>query len=212
MERDGAPLGGLPPLGAWARRETAPPLILATFLLLLLLASPLTGTAVGSPHGWTLSASDASPHANSGDSTDGPFRLHLWLQCSEDNGLSAAAFSLETPPGVAVVSFATRNGFLNGGSERDLRLAVGGCPSGPVLVGVWVLEGSASGSFCLAPAADTGLVGSVACDEAPPRIRASLQVGYGAGGAPTCDDRPGTCSTIGVQSSGWGPLKALFRD
>lgn len=180
----------------------------AAAALLAVVAGPLPAAA---EYGWRISGSSDTPHENEGQPPPGPFHLYLWLECSSGDGMSAAEFALDPPPGVDVLEFAPRGGFLNGGTFRELQLAVGGCPAGPVLAGVWTLSAPAPGSYCLAAAAGRVVVGTVDCDPQRPSLHASHQVGYGAWSAPACDDGP-LCATTGNVPESWGRMKGLYRN
>ncbi len=176
------------------------------------------GLVLGGPgpaaadYGWMLSASASDPHRHEGEPLGGDTcELHLWLECATEDGVSAAAFCLQPPSGVTVVAFSPRSGFLNGGSAQDLQLAVGGCPTGPVLAGTWTLAGVATGSFCLGPGAGHAFVATVDCSPASPQIHAARQIGFGAGETPACDEGS-PCAATSVATLPWGRLKGLFRD
>lgn len=180
----------------------------------VVLALPLAVAASGpaaADYGWMLSASAVDPHQNEAEALSDAAALHLWLECATGDGVSAAAFSLQPPPGVTVLAFAPRSGFLNGGSSQDLELAVGACPTGPVLAGTWTLFGSGAGSYCLTPCPGNSVVATVDCDPVSPEIHASRQVGFGVGEAPACDEGS-PCAVTPVTIAGWGRLKSLYRN
>lgn len=160
-------------------------------------------------YGWTVSSSPDDPFHTEGDLPTST--LSLWLQCSAGSGIAAAQFELVAPPGTTVVSFAPRSGFLNGGTARQLQLAVGGCPYGPVLAGIWTLSGATPGSYCLAATHPSGMILTVDCDSADPGLHDGAQVGYGAGAPPACDERGLLCHTTAVSPRTWGGVKASYR-
>ena len=180
------------------------------FAITILAAASVARAGGVAEYGWRISGSDADPFLNSGDVPAGRLSLCLWLQCTVGDGVSAAEFDLAPPTGVIVLSFAPRNGFLNAGDPEHLALAVGGCPTGPVLVGEWQLAGAAAGSYCLAAGGTSGMVGTADC-----LIRAEMHpshhVGYGAGELPACDEHALICATTAVRPAGWGRIKSLYR-
>jgi len=88
---------------------------------------------------WSISASAASFQDHVAPVGPGPTDLYLWLVCDfTAAGLETAEFALGGD--LDVISFTPTNGFLNYGTDTDLRLAVGGCPQGPLVAGVITVE------------------------------------------------------------------------
>ena len=85
----------------------------------------------GDGFGWSISASETDPAVNGGPLGGAVGYLYLWLDCAYNEGMAAAAFVLEGD--LPLLSFTPRNGFLNAGTGNELLLAVGGCPTGPVV-------------------------------------------------------------------------------
>lgn len=86
--------------------------------------------------GWTISGSITDPLYNQSTQPLGTGHLFLWYYCTFDRyGLAAAEFDVGGT--IAVHSFTPLNGFLNGGDATHLLLAVGGCPPGPVVAGMF---------------------------------------------------------------------------
>ncbi len=152
---------------------------------------PITQHAVfepdGLPHGYELSisASDTDPYANTGAPTGAPRALHLWLTCSLD-GIAAFECGVETA--LPVFGFSPAPGVLNAGTERDLLLAVGECPTGAPLaqrLGTWVVLDT-GGEVCLGPSTARGVFGAVDCTSTP-SIWDTVRVrGFASGGAAPC--------------------------
>ncbi|MEZ5066618.1 MAG: hypothetical protein R3B81_17950 [bacterium] len=91
-------------------------------------------------YGWSISASSTDPFVNSGTLPDIVSNLYLWLHCATFDGMSAAEFQVETDGSVFLpVAFTPQNGFLNAGTVTHILVAVGGCPSGPVVAGMWTV-------------------------------------------------------------------------
>lgn len=86
-------------------------------------------------YGWTISSSTTDPYANSGALPVGVVTLYLWYECNSLDGIMAAEFGLQNDdPSLTLVGVTTVNGFLSGGTLlTDLLIAVGGCPSAPIV-------------------------------------------------------------------------------
>ncbi|GJM44483.1 MAG: hypothetical protein DHS20C21_13250 [Gemmatimonadota bacterium] len=83
---------------------------------------------------WLISASDTDPYENTGPLPQGIVELSLWLECSVSEGMAAVEFGLDNPDGTLIpLALAPQNGFLNAGTPTHILMAVGGCPTGPVL-------------------------------------------------------------------------------
>ena len=92
---------------------------------------------------WGISSSPSDPTIRRGPIVDG--QLYLWLECSGEHvpmqcpgSLSAATLSLTGT--LEVVKFTPLNGFLHLGPLPELLLAVGGCPSMPIVVGMITVQ------------------------------------------------------------------------
>jgi hypothetical protein len=173
---------------------------------------PITQTAhFGYPVGWggqtydfRISASAWDPYENyAPPPPDGGQReLFLWATCIED-GLSAMeADVVSTFP--ALYGFTPSPGVLNLGTEGNLLLAVGGCPSGfetEFLLGHWtVQEEDEGGTLCLAPSDVSGILGAVDCDPVVPDLSEHLNV-YGFSSFPwdpPCELETYPCEEIPV--------------
>ena len=91
--------------------------------------------------GWMISASISNPNVNVGDFGSGPTDLYLWASCLGWHGMESAEFDLVGS--LEVLGFQAYNGFVNSGppeTPSQLRLSVGGCAVGPVLVGAITVQ------------------------------------------------------------------------
>lgn len=146
---------------------------------------------------WTISSSELDPYATTGPLPVGaPFRLYLWLACS-DQGLHAAEMRIDNQiPNLFLFGFTPRNGAIVVPTTifPDLRIAVPGCPTGPFLVGelTCLLPAPSAGSVCIT-SFSTGSRFTVNCgpDQVEHPMRTS---GFGLGGAPTCVEPPLACT------------------
>ena len=100
---------------------------------------PPTDTYDGSENdfefAWSISASNLDPLQTTA-AIGGAQTLYLWFVCrvghlEPEVGLEAAAFDLAGD--ITVDSLRTTNGFLSVGTDTELRMAVGGCPMGPIV-------------------------------------------------------------------------------
>jgi hypothetical protein len=152
---------------------------------------------------WVMSASATDAGDNWRPWLEFPlWNLYLWMMASDEvNGLSAAEFALEVPPGVLNLAFVPQSGFLNAGDATHLLLAVGGCPRGPVVAGYWNLFtsswGDEVGSYTLG-APGTLDPRTLDCTNPAPLIY-PLQV------------VPFVVGTVAIEPVSWGHLKALYR-
>ena len=162
-------------------------------------------------YGWKISNSATNPDLNSGATQGAPLPLYLWLDCASPDGMSAAEFDLSLPAGMFNFGFTPLNGFLNAGGAGDPLLAVGGCPQGPIVAGVWNLFGSTPGVICLVNSARSGWAVTVDCASPVPSNWPIKRVGYGYG-VPndSCNQGPLLC-VVSVEPSSWGSVKSLYR-
>lgn len=162
----------------------------------------------GQSYGWTISNSNTNPLANSGSVTGGPQTLYLWLNCATPEGMTAAEFDLQLPGGVVNFGFNPQNGFLNAGTSGSLMLAVGACPTGPVIAGSWNVFNSIAGDYCLVASGGSGQLTTVDCDVVTPTAWPVTQRGYGTGGVAACTQ---DLCVVSVEPTTWGQLKTLYR-
>lgn len=175
------------------------------FLTIVSALCLVASTAMAQPrYGWSISNSGANPDANTGPVAAGVATMFLWLSCS-NQGMSAADISVTASVGNVVLAFNTANGFLNAGSATNLLLAVGGCPSGPVNAGSWLVLKNVPLDMCL-----TGANVTVDCESNPTAWPHEF-VGYSETGTPCTDPIPGSCAVVSVEDSSWGSIKGLYR-
>ncbi len=180
---------------------------MATMLVFLLATGVSTTGAQSQTYGWAISSSGTDPLANSGAVTGGPQTLYLWLYCATPDGMSAAEFDVQLPPGVLNFGFSTQNGFLNAGTSGSLLLAVGACPAGPVVAGAWTVFNTTAGDYCLVPSGG-GTMATVDCDIVTPTLSPIGQRGYSTAGTAACTD---DLCVVAVESVTWGGIKSLYR-
>ncbi len=159
-------------------------------------------------YGWTISSSASDPLVNAGPTSPAPVTLFLWLYCAGPDGMSAAEFNLSVPAGVLNFGFNVQNGFLNAGGAGNLLLAVGGCPTGPVVAGSWTLFGSTPGDICIVPSGG-GVRATVDCNTSVPGVWPLEAIGYGYG-TTGLSCREDLC-VVSVEPSSWGSVKSLYR-
>ncbi len=181
---------------------------MATTLAVLLLAWMSPAHAQGQTYGWTISSSNIDPLMNSGSVTGGPQSLYLWLDCAAPEGMTAAEFDVQLPPGVLNFGFTTQNGFLNAGGAGNLLLAVGACPTGPVVAGSWTVFNTAAGDYCLVASTGSGTIATVDCDVVTPGVWPITQRGYSTTGTAPCTD---ALCVIAIEPTTWGGVKSLYR-
>lgn len=166
-------------------------------------------------YGFKLSGSNTDPNVNvvPAFASFVGVSVHLWMDCSVGDGISAAEFDLNyvAPASVFGWAFTPLNGWLNAGGTGNLLLAVGGCPTGPVLVGSWSgfnTGGPIAHNFCLVPSAATGSKVGVDCSSNPAAWPAKA-IGLAAGVENACAET--LCGPTSVESETWGSIKSLYR-
>jgi hypothetical protein len=168
------------------------------------------GKLDSSPYGWGISGSASDPFVNTVPFVQGLQTSYLWLLCSPPGqGVSAAAFSLvSTNPANQFIAFNVMNGFLNAATGMELLLAVGGCPSGPIVAGSILMIMDGTGNLCINVTAD-GEQGTVDCLSTP-ALHPMDWIGLGIGTEPCVEDYP--CkSPATLEPSSWGRIKAIYR-
>jgi hypothetical protein len=185
-----------------------------TILVVAMLA--VAPAAMAQTFGWTVSNSTSNPLANSGPIGAGPNmfagNLYLWLYCNNSGatGMAAAEMDVVELAGAGAPSgFNGLNGFLNAGDATHLLLAVGGCPSGPVLAGQFAVGPDAfipNIHICLIPSAANNRNITVACGGLGFN---NDVVGFQKTGPASCVSV--LCPVVSVESSTWGQIKGLYR-
>ncbi len=167
-------------------------------------------------YGFTVSASNTDGRVNSGPTfgSGGPVSIHLWMDCSRDDGIAAAEFSLDfdgaAHPGMFGWAVTMFNGWLNAGTTQHLLLAVGGCPTGPVHVATWAgfnTGAPLTRNFCLVASPAGNKVG-VDCSPTPSTWPVK-SIGLAAGVPPNCAEE--LCPPVSVEADTWGSIKSLYR-
>jgi hypothetical protein len=185
--------------------------------LLILTAAP---TAVAQPFfGWTISNSTTNALSNSGAIAPGPSmfagNLYLWYYCNVGKAVAAAEFDIvENAGGGLPTGLNTMNGFLNAGSATAPLLAVGGCPTGPILAGVFSVGPDAfvpDIELCIVNSALNNRSITVTC--APQEGVPNGSIGFHKTGAPSCALlNTTTCEPlVSVEANSWGQIKGLYR-
>ena len=160
---------------------------------------------------WTLSFSAADPFVSKAAPDTGVVDVYLWFMSTVMSGMTASQLSFTSTPGFDLVGFTPVNGFLNAGDSRDLLLAVGGCPYGPVVAGRFtIFDAGAGGSACMTPpGGNPGPLVTVDCDTVDPRQWPSSSWGCSSSGAAPCWI-VASCS-VAVEPTTWGSVKAQYR-
>ena len=182
-------------------------------LALILTAAPSSFAADTYEYGWSISGSSVDPFANTGAFVPGLGTLYLWYQCNVKDGMSAAEFDIVSANAANVfLSFSATNGFLNAGNGNALLIAVGACPSGPIVAGTILILKNAPGEYCIAPSASNGISVTVDCDTNP-TTHDNVVVGWSDAGAPGCGGRIDglLCNPVSVDATSWGQVKGLYR-
>jgi hypothetical protein len=178
---------------------------LAIVLIPICILGFASATANAAFYVWTLSKSAVDPLINTGLPTGGIDTLYLWFWCSTEGMASAEMYVNSTPPG-QVIAFNVSNGYLNAGSATHLLLAVGGCPSGPVVSGAALILHVAPLAVCLEGANVT-----VDCS-ANPQAWPHEHKGYVDLSLPLClSESAALCDYISVEKNSWGTIKSLYR-
>jgi hypothetical protein len=179
--------------------------------LTILFVLTFAASAYGLEFAWTLSDSSTDPLSNTGTAVAGLVNVYLWYYCTSNaQGLASAEFDIA---GSAVpLSFTPAGGFLNAGGATNLLLAVGGCPSGPIMAGTFLYYDVTGAGFnaCIVPSAANALNVSVNCVEL--QIYPNDYAGYANDGTAPCQSGdPSLFCLIAVENASWGNIKSLYR-
>jgi hypothetical protein len=172
----------------------------------LLLATPAVLSA--GQYGWSISASSTDLTVNQGTFQSGLMSLYLWYACSDDGGMAAAEFRLDSlDPANSVISFTPMNGFLAIGTFPDLLLAVGGCPQAPIVAGRIDISSVVPGDYCVVPSEFAARRIVVDCNILGFPLQAK---GYSSRGTmPLCYEP--LCPDVSVEQDSWGKIKGVYR-
>jgi len=175
-----------------------------TFVIAFSICSAMFASANAATYCWTVSRSSSDPLVNTGLPNGSTDNLYLWL-ASSDEGMAAAEMSLDSTPPGQVLAFNVLNGFLNAGNAVNLLLAVGGCPSGPLVAGSILILHFAPLSVCLGGANVT-----VDCSS-DPQAWPHDWAGYADAGLPPCSSSRNGCGPTSVDDASWGRIKEIYR-
>lgn len=184
------------------------------------LALPLNAHAGGGTgyYEWFLSFNDTLDQPT-GPDPSGIVSIYLWFSqgCNpalEGAGMSAAEFKAFANGPWAILAFNTANGFLNAGGPEDLLLAVGGCPTGPVVAGSFLVNASGAGGMRLGPSS-LGGARTVDCATNPTAWDWPTFVRFrgcqSTGSATAIQDWGNGCTVDAVEENSWGSIKSLYR-
>jgi hypothetical protein len=155
------------------------------FLTVVVVTFAMPATSLAQYY-WTISSSSISPDENTTPFAPGVRSYYLWYvnPCllSDDSGLSAAEFRIDSTPGILILQFTATNGFANAGGAQDLLLSVGGCPCGPLNAGDILTLVTVPGTLSLSPTSTTGTKGAMDCQPDPqlyPLYWTGLRIGDG---------------------------------
>ena len=168
------------------------------------------------PFGWAISASSTDAFVQTAPPVGpGLLNLWLWLICDEVGGAAAAEFDVVATGDISgPFGFTPQPSWINGGAAAQLLLAVGGCPTSPMLAGQLVLADlGAGGTVCIVPSAANGLNVTVDCSYPQPRAFPNMVLGFASDGSSPCVT--GSCADptgIGdLEKAPWGRVKGLYR-
>lgn len=143
-----------------------------------ILACFLVSGAANAQYSLMLSASDSDPEITYSATPLGFAPLYLWATCAKD-GL--AALEAEFHGSMAAVAFSPSPNVLSVSEIPHLLLAVGGCPTPPLLLGtLWVSDPS-GGSIGIGAPSGEGLFGAVDCTPVP-SLHTMRTVGFASAG------------------------------
>lgn len=173
----------------------------------ILAAILLPAASLAQDYGWKVSASPVDPNLNEGSVPPGIANLYLWLSCTTSHlgGASAMETEAAVSPGNTILGFVTSGVVLNAGDATHLLLAFGGCPTGPVAVGYWIVLKQAPLELCLG-----GTNVTVDCDPAPTAWPHEW-LGFKDSGGPCGLTTECGIIHVGVDDSSWGSIKGLYR-
>jgi hypothetical protein len=190
---------------------------------LAMLTLPSMAAAQGTGYyEWSVSASNSTPDANTGpDGTGGVNTVYLWFVAGCNTlpgfpGMASADIGLYGVDTWSVIAFNVMNGFLNAGNATKLLLAVGGCPTGPVVAGEILAIGVAGGIRLGIGTVSPPTSGTVDCTPDPLLWSWPQYVRYRGfktdGSSATLQDHGNGCTADPVDPSSWGTIKSLYRN
>jgi hypothetical protein len=169
--------------------------------------------------GWTISASSGDPFVHTSAPVVGTDSLYLWIACTVDttdllrDRVNSAEFNLGgTLDGIDGIPIGV-NGALWLRKEPDrLLMAIGGCPAGPLLVGILpVVDDGSGGTVCFEPSG-WDLNVTVDCSTHIGEVRENDYVGFANDGSEPCRSTPTFCPVpVPVDVDTWSEVKARYR-
>jgi hypothetical protein len=193
---------------------------------IVLLTFPTSARAQGSGYfEWSVSRDLSDPFMNTGPDAGGigVQTYYLWYVegCFSPpgdplmEGMSAADIGLYALGDWSIVAFSPQNGFLNAGDSTKLLLAVGSCPTGPLVAGNILIQGNVGG-IRLGVGQRPSTTGTVDCT-IDPDVWTWPQyvrfVGFRTNGSlATLQDEGNGCTADPVDETSWGSIKSLYHE
>jgi hypothetical protein len=200
-------------------------------VLALLVILPATALAQSGFYTWSISGSAADPFANTAAvPAPGLITLYLWFVegCHPEasGGMAAAEFKITVNAGAggwSFTAFIPQNSFFDAGPpntaiSKNALMAVGACPTGPVVAANMLFIANGSGANVGFTITDntvglSQVAATVDCSSGSPGLHtwpATMRcVGYSAGGVN--QDHGQDCRVTSVESTTWGQIKGLYR-
>jgi len=188
-------------------------------VLVALLALPTAAFAQNGYYTWTISASNSDPFVNNPPNPGSSLQtlyLHYVQGCfTSPPGMSAAEFKIIVSGG-SLLAFNVSAPFLNAGSGANLLLAVGACPTGPLVAGsILFLPSGGPFRLSLGVSDPPGMIAAtVDCRPAPDAHQWPALVrfvGYATQDAGVNQNHGQDCNVTPVDDSSWGAVKGLYR-
>jgi hypothetical protein len=191
----------------------------ALFASLLLFAGEARSGEDWPFFGWTISASPEDPFVPTAAPVVGSDSLFLWVACTADTAdlgrdrFNSAEFHLTgTLSGIDGLPIGVNGALWLRKNPSRLLMAIGGCPTGPLLVGILpVTDDGSGGTACFEPSG-WGFNITVDCSDHVGQPRENDYVGFASDGTEPCRSSPEFCPTpISIEDVGWGDVKARYR-
>ena len=197
-------------------------------VLALLAVLPTTALAQNGYYTWSVSGSPTDPFDNN-PANPGPGlqTLYLWFvegcHPADTGGMSAAEFKLVTT-GWTIAALLPQNSFLEVGPSADatgknVLMAVGGCPTGPIVAANLLVTAVGAGRVGFA-STDAGeglsqVAATIECSANPvlnewPSVMRCIGYATQDDGSPN-QDHGQDCNVTPVDSGSWGQIKGLYR-
>lgn len=170
---------------------------------------------------WSISSSHDELDLNTGpDQGSGIVTLFLWFVAGcfpNPAGMASTEFDLFAFGDFTVLAFNVENGYLNAGNATHLLMAVGGCPTGPVVAGNILINsvGAGAGGIRLGPSVLNNVAATVDCTVNPAAWSWPQYVRFRGfktdGSLATLQDHGNGCTADPVDQDSWGTIKSLYR-